>query len=220
MKQNTSSDEPGHAKWSETLPGMQTTTVSPIQVPVPLKDIPPKMTTGQAVVFVLCPIAVPTLFSTFFDYQLYFFAVTHTQTSIVAGVLTPVCIFLMLKGRAKAKQRYLVPPTQGGMSLLLGIVLVPFALLYEWLLILFSVALLLPGTALDSKVYTVKEVRTSSVRGFSCRPEMTLHAWPGLSDAGFCAEDFTPPLQVGEPVVVRGYFSKRAVYVLSVSRPS
>ena len=85
---------------------------------------------------------------------------------------------------------------------------------------LFSAAILLPGTALDSKVYTVKEVATSSVKGFHCRPEMTLKGWPGLADADFCAEDFTPPLKVGESVVVRGYFSKRVVYVLGVSRPS
>jgi len=219
MKHYPSPDEQNHAEWSETLPGMQTKMAPPNHPPVPLKDVAPKLKAGQAVALVSI-FLVPTLFFMFFNYQLYFFALTHTQTLIVAGVLTPVCIFLMLKHRANVKQRYLVPRTQLGVSALVGIALVPFALIYGWLLMLFSVALLLPGTSLDSKVYIVKELSPDRARALRCRPEMSLKAWPGLFDADFCAEDITPPIQVGEPVVVRGYFSKRAVYVLSVSRPS
>lgn len=219
MKRYRSSDERDHSEWTDTLPDGQTKTAPPIQISAPLKDVAPQMKAGPAVILVGI-FAVPTLFLSFFDYQLYFLSITHVQALIAAGVLTPVCIALILKLRTKAKQKYLIRQTQGGMSLLVGIVIVPFLLLYGWLLMLFSGALLLPGTSLDSKVYMVEAIATSSVKGFQCRPEMTLKAWPGLFDAKFCAENFTPPIQVGEPVVVRGYFSKRAVYVLNVSRPS
>ena len=112
MKRHHSSEEHGHAEWSETLPDVQAKAATSIQVSALLKDIPPQMTTGQAIVFAFT-FVVPTLFFLVFDYQLYFFAVTHMQSLIVAGVLTPVCIFWLLKGRAKAKKKYLVPPNKG-----------------------------------------------------------------------------------------------------------
>jgi len=155
-------------------------------------------------------------FLAIFDHQLYFFAETHTQCLYLAGLLTPVYVYLVFKARTKLKEEFLVPRIEGGVKFLLGIVLGPFLSLYSWLLMFFAAALLLPGTTLESKVYPVSEVWT----GKYCRPYMELKGWPSLTHANFCAEDFSPPPKVGEPIVVRGHFSRRAVYVTSVARPS
>ncbi|MFY8041758.1 MAG: hypothetical protein ACOVOD_02420, partial [Rhodoferax sp.] len=95
------------------MPDMQTKTAQPIHAPAPLKDIAPQMTTGQAVVLV-STFVVPTLFFMIFEYQLYYFAVLHTLALVVAGLLTPVCIYWMLKHRSKVKEKYFVPRMRGG----------------------------------------------------------------------------------------------------------
>ena len=98
-----------------------------------------------------------------------------------------------------------------------GMVLTMTVVLWVWLALLWSVAVL-SRTAIEARSFTVSSVKECSGKCMLCSQQVQLKNWVGADDAWFCASHLSPAPHIGEPMVVHGRFTDSVQYVQEFDR--
>ena len=165
---------------------------------------------GAALVF-------PAVVLVVLDKYIYFASETHTLAIVAATIIFYPYWLLLMRQIARASMKGLNPALPLGATLprksRIVIAGLCFASIYCWSLVA-SVGTLLPFEE-QGRTYLIDALPHG---GKSCTWKVEVMGWLH-KNSGFCVDhDFWQSLRVGNKVVVHGYFSQSAVFVVHVSK--
>ncbi|MDP3650183.1 MAG: hypothetical protein Q8R67_00745 [Rhodoferax sp.] len=168
-------------------------------------------------------IFVPLVLYAFFEWRVYYPSSAQIHALLAALFLAPIASILLLWRRARLVSLEIIPATpiykvlNPGQQL--GAIVGLFGLLYLWVLIAFSLSLLLPQFERTEYAYQIAEAKECTWKcALGCRYKVRFVDWPGPNASWLCADGINPRISVGDTLLVRGYISSHAIYVDELAR--
>lgn len=154
----------------------------------------------------------------FFERNVYFPSRALIGGALVAALLTPVLVSHLLRRRYRLEVSGRISGLSIGQKSRIPIS--AFVILYEWCLVVFACSPLLSQNEQTEHTYLVSSAKQCTWKCSRCNYEVWVENWPGALASPLCADGVTPRPTVNQKLLVRGYFSKYAIYISGLSSGS